>query len=157
VDDYSHYQFTPRDLTQWVMSLLRYDLTGAANPHSSDTVLEIWAYEARRLFRDRIVGHDSQAKFDKLLYSVVRADWSANIFDEMDGEKIRAVLKKENKVSLISFTVDIHTVASREAPRCLEEDFLWTELENTAVSKKNLLINLFHCENSCCCLSKRFF
>jgi len=24
VDQYSHYQFTPRDLTAWVLSLLRY-------------------------------------------------------------------------------------------------------------------------------------
>ncbi|KAK7096855.1 hypothetical protein V1264_003902 [Littorina saxatilis] len=85
VDDYSHYLFTPRDLTQWVMSLLRYDLTAGAKEHTSETVLEIWAYEARRLFRDRIVGAESQAKFDKLLMSVVRSDWSANIFDEVDS------------------------------------------------------------------------
>ena len=26
VDDYSHYLFTPRDLTHWVLGLLRYDL-----------------------------------------------------------------------------------------------------------------------------------
>ena len=86
VDDYSHYLFTPRDLTKWVMSLLRYDLTAGAKEHTSETVLEIWAYEARRLFRDRIVGADGQAKFDKLLMSVVRSDWSANIFDEVDCE-----------------------------------------------------------------------
>lgn len=86
VDDYSHYLFTPRDLTKWAMSLLRYDLTAGAKEHTSETVLEIWAYEARRLFRDRIVGTDGQAKFDKLLMSVVRSDWSANIFDEVDCE-----------------------------------------------------------------------
>ena len=28
VDDYSHYLFTPRDLTRWVLGLLRYDLKG---------------------------------------------------------------------------------------------------------------------------------
>ena len=86
VDDYSHYLFTPRDLTKWAMSLLRYDLTAGAREHTSETVLEIWAYEARRLFRDRIVGTDGQAKFDKLLMSVVRSDWSANIFDEVECE-----------------------------------------------------------------------
>lgn len=26
VDDYSHYLFTPRDLTQWVLGLLRYQV-----------------------------------------------------------------------------------------------------------------------------------
>lgn len=28
VDDYSHYLFTPRILTQWVLGLFRYDLAG---------------------------------------------------------------------------------------------------------------------------------
>lgn len=31
VDDHSHYLFTPCVLTQWVLSLLRYDLTGGEN------------------------------------------------------------------------------------------------------------------------------
>ncbi|XP_076446844.1 LOW QUALITY PROTEIN: cytoplasmic dynein 2 heavy chain 1-like [Babylonia areolata] len=84
VDDYSHYLFTPRDLTQWVMSFLRYDLTAGASESSSDTVLEIMVYEARRLFRDRIVGADAQAKFDSLLMGIVKADWSAKIFEEED-------------------------------------------------------------------------
>ncbi|CAL1541204.1 unnamed protein product [Lymnaea stagnalis] len=85
VDDYSHYLFTPRDLTNWAMSLLRYDLTAGAKDNTDDTVLEIWAYEARRLFRDRIVGQDNRSKFDNMLQSVVRSDWSANIFDNLDN------------------------------------------------------------------------
>ena len=32
------------------------------------------------------MGADSQAKFDDLLTAVVRADWSANIFDDADCE-----------------------------------------------------------------------
>lgn len=32
VDDYSHYLFTPCVLTQWVLSLLRYDLTAGERP-----------------------------------------------------------------------------------------------------------------------------
>ena len=86
MDDYGHYLFTPRDLTKWVMSLLRYDLASAKNENSSDHVLEIWAYEAHRLFRDRMVGEDSLMKFDNLLMTIVRADWSANIFDELECE-----------------------------------------------------------------------
>jgi len=35
VDQKSHYLFTPRDLTQWILGLLRYDLT-------DDNILEIW-------------------------------------------------------------------------------------------------------------------
>ena len=86
VDDHSHYLFTPRDLTQWALALLRYDLTAGAKDSTADTVLEIWAYEARRLFRDRIVGQDNRSKFDNMLQSVVRSDWSSDIFDGLDSE-----------------------------------------------------------------------
>jgi len=86
VDDFSHYMFTPRDLTRWVMGLLRYDLMAAQNNSSSDHILEILAHEAHRLFRDRIVGQDSLNKFDNILMSVIRSDWGANIFDALDGE-----------------------------------------------------------------------
>lgn len=86
VDDYSHYLFTPRDLTKWCLSLLRYDLTAGSKEGSSDHLLEIWAYEARRLFRDRIVGSDGLGKFDSILMSVIRSDWSANIFDSLESK-----------------------------------------------------------------------
>ncbi|KAK3100036.1 hypothetical protein FSP39_013759 [Pinctada imbricata] len=86
VDDYSHYLFTPRDLTNWCLALLRYDLNAGQKSGSSDHLLEIWANEARRLFRDRVVGSDGLNKFDSILMSVIRADWSANIFDSLDSE-----------------------------------------------------------------------
>lgn len=35
VDDHSHYLFTPCILTEWVLSLLRYDLTAGNHTHSS--------------------------------------------------------------------------------------------------------------------------
>ena len=52
----------------------------------SDFVLEVWAYEALRLFKDRMVGVDSINRFDNILQSVVRADWSSNVFDSLRGE-----------------------------------------------------------------------
>lgn len=86
MDDYSHYLFTPRDLTNWCLSLLRYDLNAGAKEGSSDHLLEIWAYEARRLFRDKIVGSDGLNKFDSILMSVIRSDWSTNIFDNLESK-----------------------------------------------------------------------
>ncbi|ESO93665.1 hypothetical protein LOTGIDRAFT_209197 [Lottia gigantea] len=83
VDDYGHYLFAPRDLTSWVLNLLRYDLSSGANENTCDTVLRIWAYEAQRLFRDKIVGLEGRNRFDNMLMSAVRADWSTNIFDEL--------------------------------------------------------------------------
>ena len=54
----------------------------------SDFVLEVWAYEAFRLFRDRMVGMDSINRFDNILITVVRSDWSSNIFDGLRGELV---------------------------------------------------------------------
>jgi dynein heavy chain 2 len=66
-DDHSHYLFSPKNLTEWVLGLLRYDL--AAEP-----LLDCWAHEARRIFQDKMVGPDS-AKFDALLRNILRSDW----------------------------------------------------------------------------------
>ncbi|XP_070553238.1 cytoplasmic dynein 2 heavy chain 1-like isoform X2 [Ptychodera flava] len=86
VDEYSHYLFTPRDLTNWVLGLLRYDLNASSSESSSDHVLEVWAYEGRRLFRDRLVGEDGVSKFGNILSSVLQSDWNAShIVDRSEG------------------------------------------------------------------------
>lgn len=68
VDEQRHYLFTPRDLTKWVFALVRYDL-------ESEDVLDVLANEARRLFRDRLVGAESTSKFDGILNSVLKQQW----------------------------------------------------------------------------------
>lgn len=83
VDQYSHYQFTPRDLTAWVISLLRYNLAGGQRDSSPETVMTIWAYEANRLFRDRLVGEETCTKFDNILVTIIRNDWSVNVIDAL--------------------------------------------------------------------------
>ncbi|GAB5577021.1 cytoplasmic dynein 2 heavy chain 1 isoform X12 [Prionailurus iriomotensis] len=85
VDDYSHYLFTPCILTQWVLGLFRYDLEGGSSNHPLDYVLEIVAYEARRLFRDKIVGAKELHLFDSILTSVFQGDWGSDILDNMAG------------------------------------------------------------------------
>ncbi|KAG8523219.1 Cytoplasmic dynein 2 heavy chain 1, partial [Galemys pyrenaicus] len=85
VDDYSHYFFTPCILTQWVLGLFRYDLEGGSSNHPLDYVLEIVAYEARRLFRDKIVGAKELHLFDSILTSVFQGDWGSDILDNMAG------------------------------------------------------------------------
>ena len=67
------------------MGLLRYQLPNDTEK-SPDYVLTVWAYEANRLFRDRIVGDDSKSKFDGILSSVIRSDWSSNVMDKLDGK-----------------------------------------------------------------------
>ncbi|XP_029136209.2 dynein cytoplasmic 2 heavy chain 1 [Labrus bergylta] len=85
VDDHSHYLFTPCILTEWVLSLLRYDIT-AAQSNVTDSVLEVVAYEARRLFRDRLVSSKDLHTFDNILSSIIRGDWGSDALDNMtDG------------------------------------------------------------------------
>ena len=69
VDDHRHYLFTPRHLTSWVVGLLRYDL-------ASEDMLDVVAYEAQRLFRDRLVDEDSEGRFDGMLNSLIKSRWS---------------------------------------------------------------------------------
>ena len=38
----------------------------------------MWAYEGRRLFRDRLVSEKSLDQFDSILNSVLRSDWSTD-------------------------------------------------------------------------------
>ncbi|XP_047126593.1 cytoplasmic dynein 2 heavy chain 1 isoform X1 [Hydra vulgaris] len=80
VDHYPHYIFTPKDLSKWILGILRYDV-GDASDKSSTTLIKIWAYQAKRLFSDRLVGHESLDKFENILMSIVRNDWSVNIDD----------------------------------------------------------------------------
>lgn len=48
-------------------------------------MLEIVAYEARRLFRDKIVGAKELHLFDSILTSVFQGDWGSDVLDNMAG------------------------------------------------------------------------
>ena len=61
----------------------RYELNDAKNSATSEHVLEVWCYEAYRLFRDRLVGADARNRFDNIMATVVRSEWSANVFDNL--------------------------------------------------------------------------
>jgi dynein heavy chain 2 len=69
VDDYSHYLYTPRDLTKWVLGLLRYDL-------ETVDVFEAWSYEANLLFRDRIIDLAGKQRFDRIVEAVLKSQWN---------------------------------------------------------------------------------
>ncbi|OXB57863.1 hypothetical protein ASZ78_016437 [Callipepla squamata] len=84
VDDHGHYLFTPCILTQWVLGLFRYSLSGGPSTQTADHVLEIVAYEACRLFRDKIVGMKDLHVFDNILMKVFQSDWGSDILDNME-------------------------------------------------------------------------
>ena len=39
----------------------------------------MWAYEARRIFSDRLVGDKAHDKFESILSSVLQTDWSVDL------------------------------------------------------------------------------
>ncbi|KAJ3309792.1 Cytoplasmic dynein 2 heavy chain 1 [Boothiomyces sp. JEL0838] len=72
VDMYSHYTFTPRDISRILLSLVRYVYSG----NDEKEIIDILAYEAQRLFQDRLVGTEARQKFQSSLYSILRTDWN---------------------------------------------------------------------------------
>ena len=77
VDDHRHYMFCPRDLTQWVFGLLRYDL-------ASEAMLGVVAYEGRRLFGDRLVDAAGWRAFESILATTLRQQWK---WEEKEAEE----------------------------------------------------------------------
>jgi dynein heavy chain 2, cytosolic len=71
VDAHRHYIFTPRDLITWVDGLRSYSLS------EGEDLLNATVYEGARLFRDRLVTVDERARFDGMLLSAFRAEFSA--------------------------------------------------------------------------------
>lgn len=58
-----------------------------AQSNVTDSVLEVVAYEARRLFRDRLVASKDLHTFDNILSSIICGDWSSDALDNMTGMK----------------------------------------------------------------------
>jgi dynein heavy chain 2 len=91
-----HYVYTPRELTQWCLSLLRYNLNDLKDNSSVDGLLEIWAYEAYRLFQDRLVDDVAKQAFDTIITSVLQDDWRTNAASKIKGNSLngRAIQKQ---------------------------------------------------------------
>eukprot|EP00899_Mesostigma_viride_P029629 jgi/Mesvir1/9851/Mv22388-RA.1 len=64
-NEHRHYQFTPRNLSEWAQSLRRYNFREV-------DLLEVVSYEGGRVFRDRMVG-DDVARCEGLLASTIRS------------------------------------------------------------------------------------
>lgn len=75
-------QFILYNIYSILSPVFRYDLSG---DDSSDHVVSICCYEAKRLFRDRIVGVESRETFDSILQGIFRSDWNTTVFDSKEG------------------------------------------------------------------------
>ncbi|GMT01201.1 hypothetical protein PENTCL1PPCAC_23375, partial [Pristionchus entomophagus] len=66
--EHPHYVFTPKDLTKWIVSLMRYELTS-----DPEVVQKALLYESQRIFGDRLVSTDDKQRFDNILMEEARA------------------------------------------------------------------------------------
>ena len=62
-----------------ILSIHRYDAVSGEEKGSSGALLMAWAYEAQRLFRDKLASSEDIEKFDSILAAVLRSDWGADI------------------------------------------------------------------------------
>lgn len=58
-----------------------------AQSNLTDSILEVVAYEARRLFRDRLVSSKDLHNFENILSSLIHGDWGSDVLDNMTGTK----------------------------------------------------------------------
>lgn len=134
VDEQRHYLFTPRDLTKWVFSLLRYDL-------EHEDVLDVLTHEAKRLFRDRLVDAESVSKFDGILNSVLKQQWRHTsklqdvYFSALHCRKASSGEAESGGCTTVS---PLHRIASDEFAQVLAQGMVLYERE-----EKDLHILLF--------------
>lgn len=83
----SRKQCTCLGISCWVLILICVYLIYSflAQSNVTDSVLEVVAYEARRLFRDRLVSSKDLHTFDNILSSIIRGDWASDALDNMTG------------------------------------------------------------------------
>ncbi|KAJ3098912.1 Cytoplasmic dynein 2 heavy chain 1 [Phlyctochytrium planicorne] len=74
VDQQPHYLFTPRDLSNWVIGLTKYQYSD----EEDGELIDVLCAEAMRIFNDRLVGAD-RPKFIGILSNLIRAEWNRNV------------------------------------------------------------------------------
>jgi len=72
----SHYTFNLRDLSKVVQGMTQ--ITKPKLP-DCDSLCRLWAHEAARVFRDRLINDDDRIKFNKLASEVLNAEMSIEL------------------------------------------------------------------------------
>uniref|UniRef100_A0A7E4URM5 Cytoplasmic dynein 2 heavy chain 1 n=1 Tax=Panagrellus redivivus TaxID=6233 RepID=A0A7E4URM5_PANRE len=65
--DQVHYTFSPIDISNWVVSLLRHQIS---KNNVTEDMNSAVTYEARRIFGDRLINSDHRAKFEQILTEI---------------------------------------------------------------------------------------
>lgn len=96
---YPHCAFSLRDLTRWVVGLLRYEGVFHATSPGADIWLA-FGFEARRLFRDRLPGEEHRLQFDRLFSGLLHGSTdSDDDLSEWGNEPINSKTLTEVSIS----------------------------------------------------------
>ena len=86
-DSYHHYIFTPRDVSNWLIGLLRYECK------DKEEIITAWCYEAMRTFKDKLVGNEAKGLFDKMLgMEITKISSSVQLKAKIELPKINTML-----------------------------------------------------------------
>ncbi|EJD73854.1 cytoplasmic dynein 2 heavy chain 1, variant [Loa loa] len=78
--DKIHYVFTLKDLSNWVFTLTRYDITGT---NAGEKFLCAMLYECRRIFKDRLVNNEHKQRFEEIVSNNLSSAAVCNIEDNL--------------------------------------------------------------------------
>ncbi|QLL33776.1 hypothetical protein HG536_0F01010 [Torulaspora globosa] len=110
-DSHPHYTCSPREMTRWVKGL--YSTITDANA-TVPSLLRVWAYEAWRVFADRLVTEEEKSRFRALLTETINeffpeqivqlgdtsgllfSSWISTRYEEVSRADILAFLKGKN-------------------------------------------------------------
>lgn len=97
-----------------------------AQSNVTDSVLEVVAYEARRLFRDRLVSSKDLHTFDNILSSIIRGDWGSDALDNMPGMTYSSSILADLRLRFRSHThkTTVHGL------RWIQPPNIWAKKEN---------------------------
>lgn len=122
-----HYIFSPRELTRWVRGV--HQALQTTIKSDLDYILKIWAYEARRIFSDRLISDEEKDWFEYTLLeiassqfplknisdlvdrSITFCSWINMDYEETDISKIRAFVSERLKTfceEVLNYDVVLH-------------------------------------------------
>ncbi|KAG1663699.1 hypothetical protein FOA52_013267 [Chlamydomonas sp. UWO 241] len=119
--DQAHYQFTPRDITSWVLGLRRYDLTSLTLP-------EAVASEGMRVFRDRLVEGAGEA-FESMLVTVLssminfRGEVSSWVASTLGSSMEDRLSYDQSRLCLVKWSMDDFAGLVADKMKSFEREF----------------------------------
>nr|BBC28429.1 cytoplasmic dynein 1b heavy chain [Yamagishiella unicocca] len=172
-NDYPHYEFNARDLTDWMAGLQRYSLEGGL------TLLQAIHHEGNRVFRDRLVG-DHQEQFSSLLSATLQSmlnykpettawyastlgasaeerisgdltkikmlRWEADTFAELVAEKLKGYEREHKELHMLLFPEVLERVARYDRVLSQEGGSILL-CGNSGVGRRSLMLLLAYMHN----------